>query len=93
MSTKVQAHMLVSGLVQGVYYRDNTRRVAERNEVTGWVKNMPGSGVEALLEGEREDVERVIEWAQQGPPGAIVESVEVDWRPYSGQFYSFEVRY
>jgi acylphosphatase len=93
ISSKVQAHMVVSGLVQGVYFRDNTRRVAERYDVTGWVRNLPGSRVEAMLEGERAAVDQVIEWAQHGPPGAQVDSVEVDWNEFTGQYYSFEVRY
>ncbi len=89
---KVRAHLLISGLVQGVYFRHTTRRVASAQNVTGWVRNLPDGRVEALLEGEETDVRRVIEWCHDGPPGAEVEEVVVEWGGYSGEFGQFAVR-
>lgn len=89
---KARVHVLISGLVQGVYFRDSTRRRARELGVTGWVRNLPDGRVEALFEGERDDLERLVGWAHGGPPGALVERVETDWREYSGEFATFEVR-
>lgn len=89
---KARVRVVISGLVQGVFFRDSTRRRARELGVTGWVRNLPDGRVEALLEGERGDLERLVEWAHDGPPGALVESVETDWREYRGEFPTFEVR-
>lgn len=89
---KARVRVVISGLVQGVYFRDSTRRRARELGVTGWVRNLPDGRVEALFEGERGDLERLVEWTHDGPPGALVESVETDWREYSGEFATFEVR-
>ncbi len=90
---RARAHVIVSGLVQGVYFRDSTRRKARESGVTGWVRNRLDGCVEAVLEGERGDVERVVEWTRHGPPGAVVESVDVDWQEYRGEFGAFEIRW
>lgn len=87
------AHVVISGLVQGVYFRDSTRRRAEQLGVNGWVRNLPDGRVEAVFEGEREDVEAIIAWTHQGPPGAQVENVAVDWRETGGTSGSFEIRW
>ena len=94
MGEMVRARLLVRGRVQGVFFRANTRRVALENGVTGWVRNLPdGRSVEAVLEGPRDAVERVICWALRGPPAARVESLEVRFEPYRGEFRGFEIRY
>ena len=90
---RTRAHIIVSGLVQGVYFRDSTRRKAREFGVTGWVRNLPNGSVEAVLEGERDGVERVVQWTRQGPPGAVVERVDVDWQEYQGEFGTFEIRW
>jgi acylphosphatase len=89
---KVRAHVVISGLVQGVFFRDSTRRVASGHHVTGWVRNLPDGRVEAVFEGEEEDVRRVVEWCHQGPSHAAVEDVAVEWGVYTGQFERFAVR-
>ncbi|MFE3324606.1 acylphosphatase [Streptomyces sp. NPDC059176] len=73
----VRKRVIVSGVVQGVFFRDTCRRTAEERGVSGWVRNLPNGSVEAVFEGEPEDVERTVEWARQGPPAAVVEQVEV----------------
>ncbi len=91
---KVRAHIYVWGIVQGVFFRANMRRVARKNGVTGWVRNLPdGRTVEAVLEGPRDRVERVICWALRGPPLARVEGLKVDFEEYKGEFSDFTIRY
>ncbi|ADP77339.1 acylphosphatase [Methanothermus fervidus DSM 2088] len=90
---KVRAHIFISGRVQGVFFRANTKKVAEKHGVKGWVRNLPDGRVEAVLEGEKEDVEKVIEFCREGPPLAKVTNVDVKWEKYKGEFRNFEVRY
>ena len=88
-----RAHVLVSGRVQGVFFRYETRGLAQRVGVAGWVKNRRDGRVEAVFEGEREDVERMVEFCRRGPSGARVTDVEVRWEPPTGEFEGFNVRY
>jgi acylphosphatase len=89
----VRAHVFVSGLVQGVFFRASMREVAQRYGVTGWVRNLPDGRVEAVIEGEEDKVLKVIEWARRGPPLARVENVEVVWEEYRGEFKDFRIRW
>ena len=90
----VRAKLLVRGLVQGVYFRANMKRVAEEADVKGYVRNLPdGESVEAVLEGEYTAVERVICWSLRGPPLARVRELYVEFTEYRGEFNSFEIRY
>jgi|DewCreStandDraft_1066081.scaffolds.fasta_scaffold00736_13 acylphosphatase len=79
----VKAHVLISGLVQGVYFRDSARRLALREGVGGWIRNLPDGRVEAVFVGPRAAVERMVEWCHRGPPAARVEHVAVEWSPAS----------
>jgi acylphosphatase len=89
---KVRAHTFVSGRVQGVFFRMETRDKARKRNVTGWVRNTSGGRVEAIFEGEREDVEKMIEFCKSGPPGARVTKVDVQWKEYTGEFKDFKIR-
>ena len=89
----VRAHVLVSGTVQGVFFRFETRRLAWRLGVAGWVKNRRDGQVESVFEGEREVVERMVEFCRHGPSGARVTNVEVRWEAPTGEFEGFNVRY
>jgi acylphosphatase len=73
----VRRRAIVHGQVQGVFFRDSVRRLAERHGVSGWVRNNWDGSVEAVLEGDREDVKRVVEFMREGPRGARVDRVEV----------------
>lgn len=73
----VRRHLLVSGQVQGVAYRDACRRVAEAHDVTGWVRNLSKGQVEAVFEGAVAAVDAVTDWAQHGPDLAEVVEVKV----------------
>lgn len=87
----VRAHIVVSGRVQGVFYRAHTRREATHLGVTGWVKNLFDGRVEIMAEGEREQVERLIAAVKQGPPQAYVEDAEIEWLEFHGEFEDFEI--
>ena len=73
----VRRRVIVRGHVQGVFFRESARRHAERAGVAGWIRNNADGSVEAVLEGEREDVERVVAFCRDGPRGAVVDGVEV----------------
>jgi acylphosphatase len=90
---KTRAHVLVSGRVQGVFYRSETRYEARKHRLNGWIRNLQDDRVEAVFEGEEEDVRQLLEFCKRGPPGAKVTAIEVAWEPYSGKFNGFEIRY
>jgi acylphosphatase len=69
--------IIVSGRVQGVFFRESMRRLAQQRDVSGWVANRPDGKVEAVLEGDQDAITRLVEFAHRGPRGAQVESVEV----------------
>jgi acylphosphatase len=89
---KVRAHIFVSGRVQGVFFRVETRDEATKRNVTGWVRNTSSGRVEAVFEGEKEDVEEVIEFCKSGPLGARVTKIDVKWKEYTGEFENFQIR-
>lgn len=86
-----RAHIRVKGLVQGVFFRDSTRREAAEHGVSGWVRNCPDGTVEAVLEGPQQAVEEMTRWAAIGPPAATVEEVNIEWEQYSGRYSDFSV--
>jgi len=82
---KICCHFLVSGRVQGVFYRANTQKTAISLLLTGWVRNMPDGRVEITACGEREQIDEFIEWLWQGPPAAEVSNVEqqvIAWQEF-----------
>ena len=89
--SKARAHVVISGFVQGVFFRFNT--VAKANEfgLRGWVKNRWDDKVEAVFEGEEEQIKKIISWCHKGPPGAGVHSVDVKWEEYKGEFDAFQI--
>ncbi|MGQ3414388.1 acylphosphatase [Natrinema sp. LN54] len=92
MAERIRAHVFVSGTVQGVYYRANTRDTAREAGVDGWVKNLDDGRVEAVFEGPEDAVEELIEWCHTGSPAAEVESVEAEYGDPQGA-EGFEIRY
>lgn len=91
MGKNVKAHVNISGNVQGVCYRMETRRAAERYGVKGWVKNRDDGSVEAVFEGDEEGVKSIIEWCKKGPTNAWVQNVVIEWENYSGEFSCFDI--
>ena len=90
---KVRAHVIVTGRVQGVFFRANTVRAAERFGVNGWVRNRRDGTVEAIFEGDEGPVNDAIGWCRQGDPPAGVEDVHVKWEEYSGEYAGFSIAY
>jgi len=90
---KARAHILVSGQVQGVFFRDHTQRWASSLELTGWVRNLRDGRVEALVEGDKESIRDLINKLNQGPPLARVEKIDVNWEDYKGEFKYFQITY
>ena len=76
-NARIAKRAVVTGEVQGVFFRDSCRRVAEEHGVTGSARNLAGGGVEVVAEGDGRAVEALLEWCRRGPEGARVESVEV----------------
>jgi len=90
---KVRAHVFISGYVQGMFFRYETRTRAMQHKVTGWVKNLRDRRVEAVFEGEKEAVEAMVDFCRHGPPGAIIKGVDVLWEEPTGEFDTFQVQY
>jgi acylphosphatase len=88
-----EARVIVSGHVQGVFFRASTRDVAVRCGVRGFVRNLPERQVEAVLQGDRAAVENVIGFLREGPPGAVVTDIVVEWRTATASYEGFHVRY
>jgi len=87
----VRAHVIVTGRVQGVAFRADARWAAERSGVTGWVRNRSDGSVEAVVEGGRGAVERMLAWFRRGSALARVDDVALTWEPYTGEFREFRV--
>jgi len=83
----------IEGRVQGVAFRMETRRAAEKRGVEGWVKNLPDGKVEAVFEGDESDVQSMLQWCETGPSLARVARVEVEDEPPSGDFEGFRIAY
>ncbi len=85
--------MYFSGKVQGVYFRYNTKKKAEKEGVRGWVKNLRDGRVEAVFEGPKDRVKEVIRWCRKEQPHAKVESVEIKEEDYAGEFDRFRIKH
>ena len=85
--------IIVTGKVQGVFFRQALKVMAKKNDVFGWVKNLKDGRVEAVLEGAEEKVSRLVEWSHGGPANARVEDVEIHNEKFSGEFLKFDVLY
>ena len=88
-----RVHLLVSGKVQGVFFRQALKVVAKKNNVFGWVRNLTDKRVEATLEGDIRAVNLVIEWARIGPTNSHVDDIEVSNEEFKNEFSMFEVLY
>ena len=85
--------MVVRGKVQGVFYRAFTEGQASSFGLSGWVRNMPDGGVEAVFEGEKDDIEEVLKRCQIGPTGAKVTALDVKWGAFNEEFNYFSIRH
>lgn len=88
-----RAHVFVNGRVQGVFFRQATMRQAQNSRVNGWVRNLSDGRVEAVFEGKEEDVKSLVDFCRQGPRGAAVTDVTVNWETFKEEFKSFQIIY
>ena len=90
---KTRAHVFVSGRVQGIFFRTETKYKADSHGVKGWIRNLPDGRVEAVFEGEEEAVKALIEFCKRGPPGTRVINVNLTWENHIGEFDGFKIKY
>jgi acylphosphatase len=93
MEGPVAVRATVYGRVQGVFFRAFVEEHAQQLGLRGYVRNLPSGDVEVVAEGERERVERLVEYLKMGPPGARVSRVVTRWSEYTGNYSSFRVGY
>lgn len=93
MADNIRVQAIISGRVQGVFFRMETKRKADACDVCGWVRNLPDGRVEAIFEGKRPDVEEVLAWCRQGPPASRVEEVKTSEHPVTEGCDGFDIRH
>lgn len=93
METKTRAHAIISGRVQGVFFRMETKRAADRFGVSGQVRNLKDGTVEAVFGGDQDRVDAVLDWCRQGPPHAEVTDVAVTWGEFTAEFNGFNIAF
>ena len=87
-----RAHVFVSGRVQGVFFRVETRCEALKRNVAGWVRNTSDARVEAVFEGKKVDVTQLVDFCGHGPSSARVAKIDVKWEEHMGEFDGFKIR-
>ncbi len=85
-------HLYVSGIVQGVFFRAHTTRIARALGLTGWVRNLDDGRVEIKAQGARKSIDEFIAWCRHGPPAASVESVDIAWIKPASDMEDFRTR-
>ena len=87
-----KVHVMISGDVQGVWFRISTQDKANELGLTGWVKNLFSNAVEIVAEGDMENLSTLLGWLQDGPPNAKVDKVSIEWEEQTeNEFSSFEI--
>lgn len=93
MAELASVRAIVYGYVQGVFFRAFVARRANELRLTGYVRNSPEGTVEVLVEGERKQLEKLVDYLKVGPPAARVEKVITNWSEYTGGYSDFSIRY
>jgi acylphosphatase len=88
---EICVHVFFSGIVQGVFFRANTRRQAERLGLHGWVRNLPDGRVEAWVEGDRAAIDELIKFCQTAIPVARVDNVDLEEMEATGDYSTFDI--
>ena len=91
MKLNITRRLRISGRVQGVYFRESMRLRAKELKVIGWVRNRSDGTVEAMVQGEAEAVEQMIEWARRGPESARVSQLQIELCEEADHYESFEI--
>jgi len=86
-------HVVISGHVQGVFFRAFVLERALELGLRGYVRNLSGNGVEVLAEGDKERLEKLLEYLKLGPPAAKVGRVTIKWEEFSGRYSEFKIKY
>ena len=84
--------IVVSGQVQGVFFRQGVKTIAEKLEVYGWARNAPDGSVKIVAEGSEEGLKKLVEWCKKGRGSVRVDTIEVNWIDATGEFNSFVIR-
>jgi len=87
----VRAHLLISGIVQGVFFRHYTFEKAHQLGLSGWVKNLANGQVETIFEGPKDKIDEMIKWCHHGPPSAQVTKVDIKWETADGSLKRFAI--
>ena len=88
-----RVHLIVYGRVQGVFFRHNTKKIADKLNLKGWVRNNPGNSVEILVEGNDDATDKFLNWCRKGPLGSKVEKVDIEEKGFKKEFINFSVIY
>ena len=86
-----RVHVFITGRVQGVYFRDFTKREAEKLHINGWVRNLNDGRVEAVFEGPKENLSKMIDWCHKGSPNSRVDKVALLWETQEEQYNKFSI--
>ncbi len=87
-----RVHVFISGKVQGVFFRSSTKDKADKLDLSGWVRNLVDGRVEAVIEGDKVSVEKMVEWCRTGPEYARVTGFDIVEEEYKGDFTGFSLR-
>ncbi len=90
---KRRARIFIQGRVQGVFFRQSAKIKARKIGVFGWIKNLPDGRIEAVFEGDKEKVEKMIEWSKKGTIIANVKALDIKEEKYKGEFNNFDLRF
>ncbi len=90
---QARVRVFISGRVQGVFFRESAKKQANKLGIFGWIKNLRDGRVEAVFEGKKEKVDKILKWVKQGPLLAKVEKTDIFFENYQKEFDSFEIRY
>jgi acylphosphatase len=93
MADMASLQATVRGRVHGVFFRAFVGECAEKLNLTGYVRNRLDGTVEVRAEGERQRLEKLVDYLKKGPPAARVDNVITDWSEYTGNFSGFRIRY
>ncbi len=93
MSGAMSVQAVISGRVQGVFFRSFVAEHAQELGLGGYVRNLSGGEVAVLAEGDKERLEKLVGYLKTGPPGAIVKEVAVTWSGFTGRYSGFRIRY
>jgi len=88
-----RVHLTITGMVQGVWFRHNTNIVGNKLGLKGFVRNLPNGDVEVIAEGNEDKLKQLIEFCKQGPEGAHVENVKIEYQEPKNEFKTFSIKF